>query len=76
MKKILIFLIGIVSFIGINTVSADEIKFQYDEDFEFIKSSIDTMGTDKLNEFINNLINKYETDYSDTYKYYSISLSK
>ena len=73
-KGFLIFLMGIVSFLGINTVSAEEIYFEYDTEFNEIKSNIDTIGTDKLNEIINNLIDYYELNYSNSYPYYHISL--
>lgn len=67
-KGFLIFLMGIVSFLGINTVSADTIVVsnwydefeQYIEDYNQYKENIDYM------------INYWKENYSDDYPYYVI----
>ena len=53
MNKGLIFLLGIVSFLGINTVSATEIKLEYDTNINEINSSINVIGSDKVQNKVN-----------------------
>lgn len=75
MKKGLIFLLSIVSFLGINTVSAKEIYLEYDTNISYVKSHIDEIGYEKINKSINELINYYNTNLSVEYSYYFISLN-
>lgn len=74
MKKYLIFLLSIVSFLGINTVSAEEIKFNYEDDVSTIQSKIELIGIDLVKQEINYLIETYNLDYKDEYPYFYISL--
>ena len=53
MRKGLIFLLSIVSFLGINKVSAEEIYLEYETNVNTIKPYIDEIGYDKLNNAIN-----------------------
>jgi len=70
MKKGLIFLLGIMSFLGINTVSADIIISNYYDHFE---EHVNAYNTYKEN--IDYMINYWEENYSDTYPYYYITLN-
>lgn len=74
MRKGLIFLLGIVSFFGINTVNAAEIKLEYDTNINEINSFISLIGSDKVFQQINELIELYNSDYASNYPYYVISL--
>lgn len=74
MKKYLIFLLGIISFLGINTVSAEEIKFNYEDDVSTIQSKIELIGIDLVKQEINYLIETYNSNYKDEYPYFYISL--
>ena len=75
MKKGLIFLMGIVSFLGINTVSAEEIYFEYETNINDVKPYIDNIGYDTINKAINEYIKYYNESLSNEYPYYFISLS-
>lgn len=75
MRKGLIFLLGIVSFLGINNVSADEIYLEYDTNINEVQPYIEEIGYDKINESINKLIQHYNETLSTEYPYYIISLT-
>lgn len=74
MKKGLILLLGIISFLGINTVNAEEIYLEYDTNIETVNSYIEQIGTNVINEKINDLIDTYNNSYKSIYPYYIISL--
>ena len=76
MKKGLIFLLSIVSFLGINTVSAKEIYLDYQSNINDIEPFISDIGHETLNTYIHNLISYYNENYSKSYPFYIISISK
>lgn len=75
MKKGLIFLLSIVSFLGINTVSAEEIYLEYETNVNQIKPYIEQYGYDTINNAIKENIKYYNENLSNDYPYYFISLS-
>lgn len=76
MKKGLIFLLSIVSFLGINTVSAEEIYLEYEDNVNQIKPYIDEIGYDAINNAIKENIKYYNENLSNDYPYYFISLKE
>lgn len=76
MKKGLIFLLGIISFLGINTVNAEEIYLEYETNVNQIKPYIDEIGYDAINNAINENIKYYNENLAIDYPYYFISLLK
>lgn len=75
MKKGVIFLLGIISFCGINQVKAEEIKLEYNTNVSEISSLIDNIGSDKVEEQLDALIESYSTSYSTGYPFYFISFT-
>ena len=75
MKKGLIFLLGIISFLGINTVNAEEIYLEYDTDINRYKNYINEIGYETFNNVINDSINYYNLNLSIDYPYFFISLT-
>ena len=76
MKKGLIFLLSIVSFLGINSVSASEIYLEYDTNINEIQPYIEELGYETINNAINENIKYYNENLSSDYPYYIISLNK
>lgn len=72
MNKGLIFLLGIISFFGINTVSAKEIYLEFSDEFYQIESDINNIGYENINYAINELINYYNENLINNYPYYYI----
>lgn len=69
MRRGLIFLLGIMSFLGINTVSADTgtvISHYYDHFEEYVDDY------NQYKENIDHLINYWQENYSDIYPYYAV----
>ena len=75
MKKSLIFVLGILSFLGINTVSAEEIYLEYETNVNQIKPYIDEIGYDAINNAIKENITYYNENLANEFPYYFISLS-
>ena len=76
MRKGLIFLLSIVSFLGINTVSAEEIYLEYETNVNQIKPYIDEIGYDAINNAIKENIKYYNENLANDYPYYFISFQK
>ena len=74
MKKGLIFVLGILSFLGINTVSAKEIYLEYDTNINEIKPYIDEISMDAINNKINLMLDFYNNELIQEFPYYYVSL--
>ena len=75
MKKGLIFLLGIISFFGINKVSAEEKHLEYNTNVNLVKPYIEEIGYEAINNAINKNIEYYNNHLSPEYPYFFISLS-
>lgn len=73
MKKLLMCLTVILSFIGINKVSAKELLLTDTTADSFTRYK-EIMGVDNFNSIINSLVDKYKTDYSTYYPYFYINV--
>lgn len=69
MKKGLIFLLGIMSFLGVNSVSADSTPVLSNY-YDYFEEYIEDYNTYKEN--IDYMINYWEENYSQTYPYYAV----
>ena len=89
MKKILMCLTVVLSFIGVNKVSADTIEFNYYNDYfsyyssqgfnfgslDYVYDTYSSLNSEVIDKLYQLLIEEYNVNYSSTYPYYFISLS-
>ena len=88
MKKILIALIASLSFVGISSVKADTITFNYYDYFshysnqgfnfgslDYVYDTYSSINSEVVDNLYQLLIEKYNTNYSSEYPYYLISLN-